>query len=491
MRRIIGWLCVALLGTGCSMSMGGDFSGNLAGGGDFGATPGGVQDMHLARDLVEQGMVPPPESILVEAMFSEHDLPLEGAPCTETLCLRGAVGVAPDRAGEPAAWAQVGLSSTIDPNTFDRPPLAIVATVDVSGSMDWGYGDNGSPGEIARDLLSDIADQLQPTDSFAMVTYGSSVSTPLGWTYGVDPAIDAAIAGLHEDGSTNMEAGLQRAFELAEGASGKGMEVRVLLFTDAQPNVGATGESDFEKMVADAAEKDIGLTVLGLGLGLSADLMKSMAHLRGGNAFSLMAPEDISPFMEDNWPWFTVPIAHDLSVTAQPTSGLSFNTGYGFPETSAGKPASLEVASVFLSKRRGGLLLELGPDAGHELAQGDGVTLALSYEDPAGEIHSKTLDPVYNGAPVDERGVSMPQPGIARAVSLALFTTAMREAAEVYGSNPSQAVSILEPALARLSEDAAATSDDALTAEAQFWAKLLDLMQSGAPQGDLYGGYEY
>jgi Ca-activated chloride channel family protein len=420
-------------------------------------------------------------------MFSEHDLPLEGAPCAETLCLRGAVGVAPNGDGKPAAWAQVGLSSTINPDTFERPPLAIVATVDVSGSMNWDYADNGSPGGIARELLVDIADQLQPTDSFAMVTYGSTVSTPLGWTYGVDPAIDAVIAGLHEDGSTNMEAGLERAFGLAEDALGTGREVRVLLFTDAQPNVGATGGSEFETMVAGAAGKNIGLTVLGLGLGLGADLMKSMAHLRGGNAFSLMSPEDVNPFMTDNWPWFTFPIAHDLSVSAQPTSGLSVTAGYGFPETSAGTPVSLEVASVFLSKRRGGLLVELGPDAGHELAQGDGVSLALSYEDPTGLLHQETLNPAYDGAATDERGVAMPQPGIARAVSLALFTSAMREAAESYEYSHADAIAAFEPALERLSADAAATGDAELSQEAEFWTKLLTLMQSGAPQGDLYG----
>jgi Ca-activated chloride channel homolog len=486
MRRFIGLLGFALLSTGCSV-----VDGGFTGGGDFGATPGGVQDMQFARELVEKGMVPPPEAILVEAMFSEHDLPVAGPPCAETLCLRGAVGVAPGAAGAPAAWAHIGLSSTINPETFQRPPLAIVATVDVSGSMSWDYEDNGTPGSIARRLLEDITAELEPTDQFAMVTYGSSVSTPVGWTYGADPAIQAAIGGLHEDGSTNMEAGLDVAFDLAQDAVGKGMEVRVLLFTDAQPNVGETGSSEFEGKADAAAKEGVGLTVLGLGLGLGADLMKSMSHLRGGNAFSLMKRDDVSGFMADNWPWFTVPIAHDLSVQAQPTAGLSLTRGYGFPETSAGQPASLEVASVFLSKRRGALLLELGPNAGHELAAGDGVSLSLSYEEPSGTSHQETLAPAYDGAAPDERGVAMPQPGTARTVSLALFTSAMRDAAEIYADDKAAAISIFQPALERLTADAAATGDDDLAQEAEFWAKLLELMQSGAQQGDMYSYAEY
>src|SRR5689334_17183734 len=85
------------------------------GGGDFGATVGGVKDLHLARDLIARGQVPPAAALLVEAMFAEHDLGLAGPPCADTLCLRGALGVAPDAAGVSEGWMQVGLSSTIDP----------------------------------------------------------------------------------------------------------------------------------------------------------------------------------------------------------------------------------------------------------------------------------------------------------------------------------------------------------------------------------------
>ena len=57
-----------------------------AGQGDFrqpggGATPGGVQDLSLAREYVARGVVPPAEALLVEGMLSEHDLPLEGDSC--------------------------------------------------------------------------------------------------------------------------------------------------------------------------------------------------------------------------------------------------------------------------------------------------------------------------------------------------------------------------------------------------------------------------
>lgn len=485
MQRFLGLLGLVFLAAGCGLEAG----SGITGGGDFGATPGGVQDMTFARELVEQGRVPPAESVLVEAMFSEHDLPLQGAPCAETLCVRGAVGAAPNRAGAPAAWAQVGLSSSIDPDKFVRPPISFIATVDVSGSMGWSYGEDGSPGNIARGLLHQIRGKLTPSDRFALVTYGNDANTALDWTNGDDSAIQSAIDDLHEDGSTNMEAGLQLAFQIADDELAQGHDVRVLLFTDTQPNVGATSGTEFESMVAAASKKGVGLSVLGLGLGMGADVLKSMSHLRGGNAFSLVGPEDVPTFMNDNWPWFVVPIAHDLHLDAAPSQSLSIAATYGFPESASGPAATMDVASVFLSKRRGALLLELGQMQGAPFAQGDGVRLSLSYKDPQGGAHEALLSPAFDGAPLDARGVSMPQPGIARTVTLAVFTSELREALEKYATDQAAAIAILGPAIDRLAADAAATGDAELAKEAEFWPKLLELMTAGAEQGNYYGGF--
>jgi Ca-activated chloride channel family protein len=454
--------------------------------GDFGATQGGVQNMSFARELVVQGKVPPAGAFLAEAMFSEHDLPLEGAPCAKTLCLRGAMGIAPNAAGESSAWVQVGMSSSIDPPTYERPSVAVIATVDVSGSMGWGYSNGASPGEIARKLLTGVASRLEADDRFAMVTYGSSVDVPVSLVNGNDPRIQTAINALGTAGSTNMEAGLKTAYTIGSNALGHADEVRILLFTDEQPNVGATTASEFSDMVAAGADKGVNLTVLGLGLGLGEELMTAMSGLRGGNAFSLMSHDEVAPFFEDNWPWFLGPIAYHLSVAARPTVPLVVAEGYGFPVQSGWSEASFDVASVFLSKRKGALLLRL---ANRESTPLDvAVTnLALSYQDRAGVLQEETLSVAYRGEALDEHGVFMPQQGIDKAVSLALLVSGMRAAAERYASNPSGAIADLQRTLDRFRADAARLNDAAIHAEAEFWPKLLELMQAGASQGSFYG----
>ena len=324
-------------------------------GGDFGATPGGVKDMRYARALITEGKVPPKETLLVEGMFAEHELGLTGAACEDVLCLRAAAGVAPDGAGSPRGWVEVGLSSTIDPETWTRPATTFIFTVDVSGSMGWGYGEEDiTPGHLARILLHALTDQLRADDEVAIVTYGEDVSTALSITAGGDHAtVHAVIDDLEEAGSTNMEAGMRRAYELGAAAAARGRaNVRVILFSDEQPNVGATGSTEFETLIADGADDGVGITVLALGLGVGAELVQSMSHLRGANAFSFADDNDAAQFMNDDYPWFTTPIAYDLSLAVTPSPDLGIAEAYGFPGTFAADP-ELTVSTIFLSKRKG------------------------------------------------------------------------------------------------------------------------------------------
>jgi hypothetical protein len=90
--------------------------------------------------------------------------------------------------------------------------------------MQWTYGNHGgsAPAAIAHTLLHAVASRLTAADRFALVSYGSSVSKELDWTDGDDGEIQEAIGSLDEGGSTNMEAGLKLAYELAEEELGNG-----------------------------------------------------------------------------------------------------------------------------------------------------------------------------------------------------------------------------------------------------------------------------
>lgn len=472
---------------GCSLASSG--SGFPAG--DFGATQGGAQDMGLARQLIDNGRVPPEEAFVVEGMFSEHELGLTGDACERTLCLREAMGIAPALDGSPRGWLQVGLSSTIDMDTFVRDDLLVIACIDVSGSMGWEYtteqNEFPTPGQVTRNLLSAIAAKLNADDQIAVVTYGSTVNTVLPVTTGdKQQTIQAVIDSLSTGGVTDMEGGLIRAYDIAREAAADGKQVRVMLFTDIQPNVGATTATEFEQIVEGGAADGIGLTVFGVGVGMGQELFTAMSHLRGGNAFSLFDNEDVGELMDDDWPWLVSPIAYNLSLDLTPSDGFTGSDAYGFPAGEEGEGPSLEAATVFLSRRKGALLVSFAPQAGEALTDLQ-VSGTLEYDTPEGEQVTQDVDVSLAGAVVDENGQYFEQESVHASVALALLVSGMQEAAKKYATDEAAAIESLQTTINRYSSDIESMDDASMTTELELANKLLTLMQQGAEQGDLYG----
>ncbi len=478
-------LALAIAGCMSSDSGASGFGTGPSGALDFGATHGGIQDMTFARDTVDAGRVPPAEAFVVEAMFSEHDLPLDGETCTTLLCLRAAIGVAPNEANEPSAWVQVGMSSTVDPDTFERPTLSVVAVVDVSGSMGWGYGENGAPAGLSKALLTQVSERLGKGDRFSIITYGSSSRVHLSPVSASDrERIAGAIESLNANGSTNMEAGLKLGYEVAADEIGRAEQVRLMLFTDVQPNVGSTTASEFERLVQEGAEGGAGLTVFAVGLGLNPDVLRGMSQIRNANAFSLTEPEHVSALMEDSWPWMVSPIAHDLVLQATASDGFVVAEGFGFPESTL-EEASLSVSTVFLSRRRGALLLRISPE---NAATFDAlsVQVSLQYQTIDGELREEAFTKDFSTFTAD---VSFEQAGVHKTVALARLVSAMKKAAEAYGSDRDTAVSILQEAHLQFEETLDTLDDPALERERAFSADLLQLMREGASQESFYGGF--
>lgn len=334
--------------------------------------------------------------------------------------------------------------------------------------------DYGTPGEISHDLLHEIVDEFGSQDRIAIVTYGSRVRTELDFTDPTDAKVARAIDGLDEGGSTNMEGGLERAYELARDADFGTDEVRLALFTDVQPNVGATSGSEFEQLAEEGAADGIGLTVFALGAGVGQEVLLAMSHLRGGNAFSLFTHEDVDELMEDSWPWMFSPIAYDLAVSMEPPAGFSLARGYGFPASTDDEPtAALEVATGFLSRREGAMLLQLTPADG-EVGPFE-IAGTISYTTPAGAAKSADVQASFDGE-LDERGQGWEQHSVGRTSALALLVDGMKNAATAYQTDHPAAVVEMTSVHARFAADATALADDDLPVEVQLAADLLALM---------------
>ncbi|MBH23950.1 MAG: hypothetical protein CMH57_05720 [Myxococcales bacterium] len=332
------------------------------GGGRLGATPGGAQDIGYLRRLIEEGRVPAPDHFEAEGLFSEHDLPLEGASCDQMLCISAAHGFGPDFVdGGQTGFVQIGFSSGLDAATFRRKPLNLSVVIDRSGSM------SGERIAAARAALERLVDQLSPEDRLSLVVFNNDAAVLMGPTMVTDPeGVKALVNGLEADGGTNIEAGLRQGFTFVDAHSDDpAMEHRVILITDAQPNVGETGESEFVNLTEEYAARGVGLTAMGVGVEFGYELALAIGRVRGANTLYLEDAEKLERVFDQDFDYLVTPLAYDLQLDFQPSQGFRIRDVHGVPDWDASAGTlSLKVPTVFVSRNKGAIVVELEVERG-------------------------------------------------------------------------------------------------------------------------------
>jgi Ca-activated chloride channel family protein len=406
---------------------------------EFGATPGGAQDIRYFRDRVAAGEIPLPEVFTPEGLFSEHDLPLAtGFPCKQTFCAEArAMEVDIGGQADVEFLAQLGFSSGLDPRTFERAPLNLVAVVDRSGSMD------GRPLELVRASLTEVVDQLGPDDQFSLVGYESTAYVMLPpTTIKHRKAIDRAIADLVSGGATAMEEGLQVGYELAERSAKKfGGTTRVMLFTDERPNVGRTDANSFMGLARAGSRKGVGLTTIGVSTHFGAELAQQLSSVRGGNLFFFADIETMQQTFADEFDTMVTELAYDLNLEITPAPGMKIAGVYGVPGSALvwhGDTIVLDVETIFLSRKKGAIYIGLQRDGDPnlpptKLGRGDVLgQVALAYEDAKdGKTHQAQA-----AFALVERNLA--GPGLTRGELLVDEATTLRRAAMLHHENNDQ-----------------------------------------------------
>ncbi|HET9221602.1 MAG TPA: VWA domain-containing protein [Roseiflexaceae bacterium] len=230
-----------------------------------------------ARNYLNNGQLPPPDAVRVEEFvnYFRYDYP---APQS------GAFGIyiesAPSPFGQPGAQVvRVGIQGQrID--SGQRADGVLTFVIDISGSM---AQPNRLP--LVKQSLRLLVDELRESDQVAIVVYGDQAVTVLDHTSAANrDQILRAIDALENQGSTNAEAGLQMAYELAARHFKPGASNRIILCSDGVANVGATGPDEIRKTIRDYTAQGIYLTTVGFGMGDYNDyLMEQLADDGNGN----------------------------------------------------------------------------------------------------------------------------------------------------------------------------------------------------------------
>ncbi|MGH2380947.1 MAG: YfbK domain-containing protein [Candidatus Limnocylindria bacterium] len=226
----------------------------------------------IARRYLADGYLPEPDSVRVEEFVNAFDGGY-AAPVEDTFAISVDGAPAPFMWEETSQLLRIGIQAR-DLADAQRPDARLTFVIDTSGSMDM----ENRLG-LVKQSLGLLVDGLRPSDTVAIVEYGSEARVVLPATPAKDAwAIRGAIESLRPSGSTNAAAGLLLGYDLARGAYDQHALNRVVLASDGVANVGLTDGDGMLDLIGDSATQHIQLVTVGFGMGNYNDaLMERLA----------------------------------------------------------------------------------------------------------------------------------------------------------------------------------------------------------------------
>lgn len=196
----------------------------------------------------------------------------------------------------------------------EAPPSNLVFLIDVSGSMN-----SDDKIKLLKQSFSYLVANLDEKDTVSIVTYSGREEVVLNGANGSDSKkILDAVNSLKTGGSTNGQAGLEKAYTLAQKNFIEGGNNRIIMASDGDLNVGITSTSDLYDYVSQKRKSGIYLSVLGFGSGNYKDTkMETLADNGNGNYFYIDSIKEASKVFGSDLTATLLTVADDVKLQVE------------------------------------------------------------------------------------------------------------------------------------------------------------------------------
>jgi Ca-activated chloride channel family protein len=327
-----------------------------------------------------------------------------------------------------------------------------------------------------------LVDKLNENDALSLVIFDNSTSTLVAQSQVKDrAALKRSIDTIQEAGGTCIECGLREGFkQLGTRQVDPSRARRLFLFTDAMPNVGATGDGEFMDLLRDNSQKGRDTTVFGVNVAFGQELVTKMSAVRGSNYYYLSNAERTRTVFDEDFDFLVTPIAYDLKMALTPAEGTTVEAVYGLPGVEPGASlAEMEVSTVFLSRRRGAVLARLSRPQEQVPPNQQLVSSTFSYTSAQDNVGSAvTLTASYEGSePLASSEAWYSQRTVRKTVALTNFVLGARMACDKWmKGEKAEAREVADRTAALLQSEAEVLDDAPLRTEAELAKKLAALM---------------
>jgi Mg-chelatase subunit ChlD len=271
-------------------------------------------------------MIPRASEIVIEEFFNYHTHNLPTPTKGKSVMMDMRWGNASISEAQPEAVLQVGFTTLKNSQYVDETPLNMSVVIDRSGSM------GGDRIENARKSALALVDKLRPQDNISIVVFDHAVEVLLTQESATNKhKIRQVINSIDVRGSTDLNSGLIKGYELvAEKYNEKGNN-KVLLLTDVLTN---TGEVDVEAIVKNAKnyskDHQIGITLVAIGVEINEALGRQIAQSGKHSFHYVNDSEDIKKIFVDEVESIFSTIAKEVKCTLEYDENLELVDFYGY-----------------------------------------------------------------------------------------------------------------------------------------------------------------
>jgi hypothetical protein len=305
----------------------------------------------------------------------------------------------PTTEGQKQHWLHFYFNSKYDGHgaKVDRPNLHLVIALDVSGSMSNNFaGELGKTKiQVAQESLLTLLRQLRPEDSFGLIIFNSEstlIQDLKPWKEIDQVGLEKQILKLRASGGTDISSAVTMANKMFNTTEyeRQGYSNRIFFLTDLE--VTSEDGTKFKTSVVENSNKSLWSTVVGIGLDLTQDVIKTVSKTAGCNYCNVRSNSTFNALMDQEFSAIVTPIAFNIKLALQ-SNRYQIAVGYGSPEVSDIKPGDIASFSTEFpsvknqnGETRSGVILfrvvDSQPDKAHEPFQ-----MKVTWDDLSGVAH--------------------------------------------------------------------------------------------------------
>lgn len=411
----------------------------------LGLSTGGAKNINNFRENIKNGYFPISTDITYNGLYYDYYFNTRktvaiknSAKSTQLFSPSYSTAISKDPiSGQVEYYMTVGLNSNIKQSDFQRKKLNLVVVLDISGSMSSAFNSyyydglnedlsdeeknsedkNKTKMQIANESVNLLIDELNEDDRLGIVLFDDSsyLAKPLNLVGNTDlQKIKDHVLEIQPQGGTNFSAGFATGTELftEEMLNNSEYENRIIVITDAMPNMGETSKNSLAKSVETNAENGIFTSFIGVGVDFNTQVVECLSNVKGANYYSVHSSQEFKKIMGEDFEYMVTPLVFDLELNFD-SDVFSIEKVYGSDAADCVNGNIMKVNTLFPSssnssgEAKGGIvLLKLKYDLGNRnVLLEDGadvekkvdavVSLSVSYKDRDGKVHSNSQEVVF------------------------------------------------------------------------------------------------